>query len=152
VLNFLPASDTREDFDVEVAREAGYTATSIEDALQKSADLLSGRAPAHMWSAHAQAILHNLQGETIPLLVKETSSVLKEAGITSSSVELPKRRPFRNAVRRLVKGQSTSYAASKRGPLELDYIENFLEQCRLHGAGKGQVRLSTKEYAVVEPA
>src|SRR4029079_2652744 len=34
VLNFLPASDTRANFDVEVAREAGYTATSIEDALQ----------------------------------------------------------------------------------------------------------------------
>ena len=104
VLNFLPASDTRANFDVEVAREAGYTATSIEDALQKSSDLLSGRAPAHVWSVHAQAILHNLNGETIPLLVGETTRVLNEAAITSSSVELPKRRPLRNAVRRLVKG------------------------------------------------
>jgi hypothetical protein len=93
-----------------------------------------------------------LNGETIPLLLGETTRVLSEAEITSSSVELPKRRPLRAAVRRLVKGQSSSYAASKRGPLELNYIEAFLEQCRLNGAGKGHVSLSTKEYAVVEPA
>ena len=152
VLNFLPASATRAEFDVEVAREAGYTAISIEDALQKSEELLSGRAPAHVWSAHAKAILHNLKGETIPLLVKETTRVLQEAGITSSSVELPKPRPFRNAIRHLVKGRSTTYAASKRGPLESSYIESFLEQCRLHGAGKGRIRHANKEYVVVEPA
>ena len=152
VLNFLPASDTRSEFDVEVAREAGYTVASIDDALQKSADFLSGRAPAHVWSNHAQTILHNLKGETIPILVTETTNVLKEAGITSSAIQLPKRRAVRSAISRLVRGPSTTYAASKRGPLERSYIENFLEQCRLHGAGRGRVRLSTKEYVVVEPS
>jgi surface carbohydrate biosynthesis protein len=152
VLNFLPASDTRAEFDVEVAREAGYTASSIEDALQKSGELLAGSAPCHVWSTHAQAILHNLKGETIPLLVKETMSVLRETGITSSSVELPKRRPLRNAIKRLVRGRSTSYAASKRGPLDPSYIESLLEECRLHHGGKGCVHCATGEYVVVDPA
>lgn len=151
VLNFLPASDTRADFDIEVARDAGYTATSIEDALQKSSELLSGRAPMHIWPAQAQAILHNLKGETIPLLVKETTKVLKEEGITSSSLELPRQRPLRAAVRRLVKRHSTSYAASKRGPLDPKYVESFLEQCRRHGAGNGRLGHSAREYVVVEP-
>jgi len=152
VLNLLPTSEGRTELDVEVAREAGCTAVSIDDAIEKAEQLLAGKAPQYGWSAHALSILHNLTGETIPLLAAETMRVVEEAGITSSKIEMPRSRPLRKAVRRLLKGTATTYAQSKRGPLDSDYVEMMLEGCRSHHVGQGQVRHLTKEYVVIDPS
>jgi hypothetical protein len=147
VLNLLPASDARAAFDIEVAREAGCVAESIQDALVATARLLSGGAPKHVWSPHAQTMLHNLKHETIPILVEETKRVMHEAQITASSVALPK---LRNTVRRFLRGVST-YRAAKRRPLDPGYVEMLLEQCRSNSVGKGRVRHLTETYVVVDP-
>ena len=60
VLNLLPECEGRTELDVEVAREAGYVAGSVGEALQKAGDFLSGEAPAYEWSPHAKTILNNL--------------------------------------------------------------------------------------------
>jgi surface carbohydrate biosynthesis protein len=158
VLNLLPASKARADFDVEVAREAGCIAQSVDEALGRTEELLAGNAPRHVWSAYAQTILHNLTHQTLPILLTETMQVIQEGRITSSSIELPKpglsdavRRFIRKSVASSDEKPPTTFLA-KRVPLDPDYVGMLLEACRSNRIGKGRVRHLTKEYVVVDPA
>jgi hypothetical protein len=137
---------------VEVAREAGYVAGSIPEAVGKAEAFLRGEAPDHEWSPHAKTILSNLTRKAVPKVTAETLNVLEEKGITSSKVLLPKEAPIRNSIRRLVKGSATSYAASKRGPLDRNMVESIVHGYqRQHGAG-GRIAHLTEKYVVLDPA
>ena len=152
VLNLLPEAAGRDELDVEVAREAGLRAVSISDALEKIDLLLAGSAPQHTWSSHSQEILNNLKHDSLPLLVAETNTVLKETGINASKVVLPTRHVLRDRVRKLVKPWTqNSYAASKRGPLNPTEVEALVEGCISNGTGKGRISALTTEYVVIDP-
>jgi len=152
VLNLLPASACRDGLDLEVAREAGVIATSIPDALEKVAAILAGGFQTHAWSAHAKAILNNLEVEAIPAMVKETLAVLRESGISSSDVTLPVKRPLRAALKGLARRPTTNaYVASKRGSLDAHRIEALIAGCNNNKIGGGSVRHVCEQYVVVEP-
>jgi surface carbohydrate biosynthesis protein len=152
VLNLLPTCEGRTELDVEVAREAGYIVGSVTEALDKAADFLSGEAPTYEWSERAKAILNNLTGEAIPKIAAETISVFREQGITASKLSLPKGTKVRNTVKRLLKGTTSTYAASKRGPFNSTYVESVVEGYRQKYASGGRVRYMTNTYVVLDPA
>jgi len=153
VLNLLPAAPGRESTDVEVAREAGVSASSIGEAIDNAATLISGDAPQHAWSPHALSMLHNLRGESIPTLVDETLNVLNQERIDSSQVELPQFSKLRAMARDLVKKSSTTaHIASKRGgSLSAEHIEMVVEGCQQNVGGGGRVRHMTEKYVVLDP-
>jgi hypothetical protein len=154
VLNLLPAASGREGTDVEVAREAGVSVSSIGEAIDNAARLISGDAKEHVWSPHALSMLHNLRGESIPTLVDETLNVLSQERIDSSQVEVPQFSKFRAMARNLLKKSSTTaHIASKRGgSLSAEHIEMVVEGCRQHVGGGGRVRRMTEKYLVLDPA
>lgn len=152
VLNLLPAGEDRDETDVEVAREAGLTADTVADGLEKVGKLLSGEAPPHAWSDHARSMLHNLETDSIPLMADETVRVLDTTRITSSKVTIPGKNHVRSAIRHLVKGPALSaYVKSKRGPLDCGQVERVLDGCRSHHGGGGRIGHFTDEYVVVDP-
>jgi surface carbohydrate biosynthesis protein len=153
-LNLLPASPGREHTDVEIAREAGVSASSVEEALDKIEALLAGDSPPHAWSSHAQSMLHNLSGESIPLLVEETMNVLKQERIDSSEVTLPEESQLRSMVRRFIKKTpANSHIASKRGgSLNADHIEWVIDGARQAHGGGGRIGHMTERYVVLDPA
>jgi surface carbohydrate biosynthesis protein len=151
VLNLLPDCEGRTELDVEVAREAGYVTGSVGEAVQKAGDFLSGEAPAYRWSPHAKTILNNLTLEAIPKVAAETMSVLREQGITSSKLALPRETKMRDAIRRLVKRPGT-YASSKRGPMSAAHIEAIVDGYRAKQGGSGRIRHMTEKYVVLDPA
>jgi hypothetical protein len=116
-----PNAVPRGDFDKEVAKEAGVSANSIRDAVEKAVALLSAPPTTQVWSTHAHAMLANLKTEAVPMLANETLSVLREEQIDSSHVVLPPKDSLRNLVRRALNRSALDrYIASKRGPLERD--------------------------------
>jgi hypothetical protein len=152
VLNLLPGCARRSEFDVEVAREAGHVVHSVAEALEKAEMLLSGEAVAHEWSAHAKAILNNLTSPAVPLVVDETVSVLREEGITSSQITLPRSRRLRDGAKRLIGTVRNNYADSKRGLLNPDHVEATIDGYRSkHGGAGGRVKHMTATYVVVDP-
>jgi surface carbohydrate biosynthesis protein len=152
VVNLLPKCEGRAELDVEVAREAGKVIGSIEEAVQKSGDFLAGEDPTYEWSPHAKTMLKNLTDEAVPEVAVETLRVLKEQGITASKVSLPKETKVRDAIRRMVKGSTTTYAASKRGPLNPERVEAIVQGYRQsHGTG-GVISHLSKTYVVLDPA
>lgn len=153
-VNLLPASTTPRDADVEVAREAGLTVGSVQEALKRVDEILAGNIQPHVWSPHAQSMLNNLKTESIPMMVDETLRVLERNGIASSKVAPPKQERFRNALRRAVKGAAANeaYIASKRGLLDPRHVEMVLDGCRAKHGGGGRIRHLTKEYVVIDPA
>jgi surface carbohydrate biosynthesis protein len=152
VVNLLPECEGRTELDVEVAREAGYVAGSISEAMAKAQDFLRGEEPNHRWSPHAKAILSNLTRKAVPKVTAETLSVLKEQSITTSNVSLPKDARIRESVRRWVKGSGASYASSKRGPLNPDEVELIVNGYRQEYGAGGRIKHLTKHYVVLEPA
>lgn len=152
VLNLLPECEGRAELDVEVAREAGYLARCVSDALVKADEFLTGASPRHQWTAHAKRILNNLTQVAVPQVAEETMRVLEEQGIKASKLILPPEPKVKDAVKRLVRGPSATYASSKRGPLDPVYVESLIEGYRQrHGAG-GSVRHITGKYVVIDPA
>jgi surface carbohydrate biosynthesis protein len=152
VLNLLPECEGRSELDVEVAREAGYVAGSVSEAVQKARDFLSGEAPAYAWSPHAKTILNNLTLQAVPKVAAETLSVLQEQGITSSRLSLPRGTKIRDAVKRILKGPSATYASSKRGPMSVEHVEAIVDgYWQKHGAG-GRISHMTEKYVVLDPA
>jgi hypothetical protein len=139
----LPDASGREEFDIEVAREAGYIARSVDEALDKVEELVNGAEQDHDWSAHAHTMLRNLSQPSIPTLVAETVKVVEEAQIPGSHIELP--------------GQISStekdslYVRNKRVPLDAQYVERLLEECRANQVGEARIRQMTPEYVVLEP-
>jgi len=153
VVNLLPESPGRSQLDVEVAREAGYVAPSVSEALKKTGEFLSGELPAYQWSAHAKTILNNLNLESIPMVAAETMGVLQEAQITSSKITLPKGSKVYDAVRRLVRRGATTYGSTKRGPLNGEYVEMIIDGYRSgHRGAGGQIRCLAEKYVVIDPA
>ena len=151
VLNLLPECENRTELDVEVAREAGYTAGCVSEAIDKAVDFLSGEAPKYQWSPHAKTILNNLTVEAIPKVADETLSVLQEQNIVASDVVLPKVTKVRDTVRGWLK-RPASYASSKRGPMHRDYIERTVDAYRARYGGGGRIRHMTEKYVVLDPA
>ena len=142
VLNLLPASNATEGTNKEVACEAGVTAYSIVDALEKAGQLLSGKTPAHSWSSRAESILNNLKSEAVPLLSEQTLAVVSENNLESSKVVLPPAHSLRNAASSAIslfrEGSARSYAASKRGNLpDAQYMEMAIDGFRSMGVGGG---------------
>jgi hypothetical protein len=152
VLNLLPECEGRTELDVEVAREAGYVAGSVAEAVARAGDFLSGEAPAYEWSPHAKTILNNLTLEAIPKVAAETTSVLQEQGITSSKVTLPRESRVRAVVRHWVKGPAATYASSKRGPMDGAFIESIVDGYRGHYGGGARIRHMTDKCVVLDPA
>jgi hypothetical protein len=152
VVNLLPACEGRTELDVEVAREAGYVAGSIAEAVGKAQDFLRGEEPNHQWSPHAKVILSNLTQNAVPKVTAETLSVLKEQSIATSHVSLPKDARIRDSVRRWVKGSGTSYASSKRGPLNATEVESIVHGYRREFGAGGRIAHLTKYYVVLDPA
>jgi hypothetical protein len=136
VLNMQPNAVPRGDFDKEVAKEAGVSANSIRDAVEKAVALLSAPPTTQVWSTHAHAMLANLKTEAVPMLANETLSVLREEQIDSSHVVLPPKDSLRNLVRRALNRSALDrYIASKRGPLELNHIEMMIDGYQSQGKG-----------------
>jgi surface carbohydrate biosynthesis protein len=152
VLNLLPECEGRTELDVEVAREAGYVASSVGEAVEKAGAFLSGEVPAYAWSPHAKTILNNLTLEAVPKVAAETLSVLQEQGITSSKLALPKETKVRDTVRRMLKGPSATYASSKRGPFSPPHVEAIVDGYRRKYGCGGRVRHMTDKYVVLDPA
>jgi hypothetical protein len=152
VVNLLPACEGRTELDVEVAREAGHVASSISEAVAKSADFLSGEAPAYEWSPHAKTILSNLTVEAVPKVVAETMGVLREQGITSSKVSLPKETKVQDKIRLWLRRPSATYASSKRGPMSVAHVESIVDGYRKHHGRGGRIRHMTDKYVVLDPA
>ncbi len=152
VVNLLPESAGRTETDVEVAREAGVTATSVPAALEKARELLSGKPASYAWSAHARSMLNNIEAEAMPVMADETLRILEDGKVTSSKVSMPPAMfHIRNVARRVIRGRN-AYVASKRGPIDADYVERVMEGCRQNHGGGGRVRHATRQFVVIEPA
>lgn len=152
VVNLLPAKSDRTDLDLEVAREAGYVANSVTDALARIDRILDGEAPTQSWSAEAKSILNNLTSESIPIMAKETAAVARESGISSSKVSLPAGRPVRTALRRVLRRSDRSaYVESKRSSLDFARVETVIAGCNANKLGAGSIAHMTKQFVVIEP-
>jgi surface carbohydrate biosynthesis protein len=152
VVNLLPECEGRTELDVEVAREAGYVASSIGEALQKASDFLTGEPPNHGWSPHAKSILSNLTSVSVPQVADQTMKVIGEQGIAASKIGLPKGVMARETVKRLIKGTKATYASSKRGPLDPAYVDSVLTGCRERSGWNGSLSHATEKYVVIDPA
>jgi len=152
VLNLLPQCEGRTELDVEVAREAGYVASSVREALDKASDFLAGEPPSYKWSAHARRILSNLTRVAVPQVAEQTVNVIQEQGIAASKLSLPKAAMAREAIKRLIKGEAATYASSKRGPLDPRYVEAVVTGYRRMAGSGGTVRQMTGKYVVIDPA
>lgn len=153
VLNLLPASPGRESTDVEIAREAGISVGSVDEAVESVAGLLAGDAPPHVWSSRALSMLHNLRGDSIPILVEETLKVLKQEQIDSSQVVLPNPSKVRSLVRSFVKKPANAHIAAKRGgALNAEHIEMVVQGCHANHGGGGRINRLTHQYVVLDPA
>jgi surface carbohydrate biosynthesis protein len=150
VLNLIPACEARSELDVEVAREAGCVARSIDEALSVTGRLLEGSESMPVWTPHAQSILYNLTNEAIPQLAIETNRVIQEAQITASDIEVPI--SLRGIMARLINHAGPDYAASKRPPLEPEHVGRLLNGCRENGIGNARLQNIAKTYVVVDPA
>jgi surface carbohydrate biosynthesis protein len=151
VLNFLPESTHREDTDIEVAREAGTPARSVQHALELIKVLLADTQKAHAWSSQAASMLNNLEREAVPLVVDETLAVIRERGITSSQLVPPPKRPIRRFVKRMIgRAELNAYVASKRGPLDRGHIEMIVDACHANGLG-GHISEFSPQYVVIDP-
>ena len=157
VLNMRPDLVPRGAFDKEVAKEAGVSANSIRDAVEKAGVLLRAPPPAQAWSAQAHAILANLKTDAVPMLADETLKVLREEQIDSSRVVLPPRDTLRELVRPWVrrwrKRQTleAAYVAAKRGQIDAEHVERVVDGYRLEGRMQGRIRHMTQHYVVVDP-
>jgi surface carbohydrate biosynthesis protein len=152
VVNLLPECEGRSELDVEVAREAGYVASSVREALEKASGFLGGQPPKHEWSSHAKSILSNLTRIAVPQVADQTMKVIAEQKIASSNLALPKGVVAREAVKRLIKGSVGTYASSKRGPLDAAYVESVLAGYRERSGSGGSIRSVTEKYVVIDPA
>jgi surface carbohydrate biosynthesis protein len=152
VLNLLPDCEGRTELDVEVAREAGHVVGSIRDAITHAGGILAGRKPSYEWSAHAKRMLKNLTQEAVPQVAEETLRVVKEQGISTSKLSLPKETKLRDTIRRWVKGPTANYATSKRGPLNPAEVESIVGGYREKYGSGGQIRHMTDKYVVIDPA
>jgi hypothetical protein len=154
VLNLLPAAPGRESTDVEIAREAGISASSIGEAIDQVSTLIAGNAQRHSWSPHALSMLHNLRGESIPILIDETLKVLKQEQIDFSQVELPYFGRLKAMAKEFIKkSPTTAHIASKRGgSLSAEHIEMVVEGCRKNVGGGGRIKHMTDKYVVLDPA
>lgn len=152
VLNMKPNALPRDYFDKEVAKEAGVSARSVFDAVEKAGGLLQQGPAKQVWSKEARATLSNLTSDAAPRLVDETLEILGDERICSSRVVLPPKRTVRGLVRQaLRRGAPSSYIRSKRGPLDIGHIEMILDGFRKAGGGQGRIRHATQEYVVLEP-
>lgn len=152
VLNLLPDCDGRTELDVEVAREAGHVVGSIDEAVARAGELLSGLKASYDWSNHAKRMLKNLTERAVPRVADETMRVLQEQGITASKLVLPKETKVRDAVRRLIKGPTANYATSKRGPMKIEEVEPIVDGYRQKFGSGGRIRHMTTKYVVIDPA
>lgn len=151
VLNFLPLKGQRGDTDIEVAREAGITVGTQAEALATLDELLRGAAAPHTWSSEAIGVLNNLKEPAVPILVQQTLSVLAEDKIDTSEVTIPAP-SFKSMVKRaLGRSEASAYVASKRGPLNPDYVERVVDGARAMG-WKGKVTDMGRQHVVIEPA
>lgn len=152
VLNMRPDTVPRDDLDKEVAKEAGVSANSISDAVEKAGILLKDGPADQVWSGQAHATLANLNSDSVPKLVDETLDLLKEERIHSSRIVLPPKRSLHGFVRQaLGRGTPSSYIRSKRGPLDINHIEMVMDGFGREGGGRGRIRHITPEYVVIEP-
>jgi hypothetical protein len=105
------------------------------------------------WSASARSMLHNLNEDAIPIILRETLSVLKESGVHASDVTLPAPRRANGLLGR-VRGRAfeNAYVSSKRGTIPSDHVERILDGCRSRGIGGGVVRESNPELVVIDPS
>lgn len=150
VLNFRPKDENRPRLDVEVAGEAGITASSVPEALEEIDALLAGKRPEQAWSPVAKKVLNNLQNDAIPILVDETLSVIHERGINSSRLKLPLSMFGYSGIDivRKYRGQRKR----DRGQFDLEHIEAMLEGCRANGIGATRLREITPHAVVIDPA
>ncbi|MEX1257193.1 MAG: surface carbohydrate biosynthesis protein [Gemmatimonadota bacterium] len=154
VLHFWPNPENDLNGGEEVAREAGWLATSIPDALQRSSRILDGHVETQKWSPSARELLQNLSGPAIPRIVDETIAVLDAHGINGSDVVFPpgeRRKPLANLRRRFGRSR-LDYVTSKRGRLEPTQVERIVAGCGEHGFGRVEIRRITRRFVVLEPS
>jgi surface carbohydrate biosynthesis protein len=149
VLHFLPNGSSAADN--AVAREAGWTATSIESAMTDAQRMLNGDVPPHVWSDEATGAILNLTTTSFPVLIDATLRVIRECNLTSPQVVLPRaRRAFPRPWRR--DSGPVSYGASKRGVFDRTRVEALVSACQASGFGRARVVDVTPESVVIEPA
>lgn len=151
VLNYLPGSEERADLDVEVAREAGETARSLNEAMVIAEALLAGKPHNHPWSPHAISILNNLKTDAIPILVDEILAIIRARGLDNPFIKLPPSWPesmgrFGNLLRRV-----SGLYQQKTGLLDLNHIEKILNASRANEVGAARIRKFTPHYVVIDP-
>jgi surface carbohydrate biosynthesis protein len=157
VLNFLPNAVPRENYDKEVAREAGLSAISVTDAMEKIQLLLTQATPKAIWSDRSRSILNNIDEESMPLLLDQIESVAHDNGLDHSDLSLPRNRFMNKLVRRVIGVVDISatprdpYLASKRGILDVNHIETVLDGCRSNGIGSASICDFGGNYVVIDP-
>ncbi len=150
-INFLPDTVPRENLDKAVSREAGMVTRSIEETVERVSEIVNGGDFPQVWSDRAKSILLNLETDSIPVLAKETRRCIDSAGINSSTVRLPSRESVKPIGKVDNKKTMAPYIASKRIPLEREYIESFIDGCISNNLGSGHVSYSTERLVVIEP-
>ncbi len=150
-INFLPDTVPRENLDKAVSREAGMVTRSIEETVERVSEIVNGGDFPQVWSDRAKSILLNLETDSIPVLAKETRRCIDSAGITASKVTLPSRESVKPTGKVDNKKTLSPYTASKRIPLEREYIESFIDGCISNNLGSGKVGYSTERLVVIEP-
>ena len=152
VLNLLPGDEGRNHLDVEVAREAGVIARSVQQALELTEFLLSHPTPPPYWSPHATSMLANIEHDAIPSLVEESLAVVREQAIGGAKLTFPPRRRLRKWVKGMLgRSEQSAYIAAKRGPLDRDHIDSVVEGCCKMGIGGGRIRVFTPQYVMIDP-
>jgi surface carbohydrate biosynthesis protein len=150
VLHFWPRKERELDVAEEVAREAGVTVSSCNDALDVASSLLAGRVPPQNWSRKAIGILNNLRAPAIPLLVREIFDVATEMNIHSSTLSSEW---LKADIRR--KSDETAedrYVISKRNSMpDHDYIQAVMDGCRSRNLGSGKVSHLDYSFVIIEP-
>jgi surface carbohydrate biosynthesis protein len=156
VVNFIPGESREADLDVEVAREAGLIATSIDKALDAIDALLKGEQHTRPWSSHARSMLSNLDREAVPLLVDTTVAVLQERRIESSKLSFPRKARqglgIWSSFNRLTGRQlRKAHKPAKRRELDLRQVDTILAGTNSKRRS-GRVREFTSHYVVIDPA
>lgn len=149
VLHFLPGGASTGD--MEVAKEAGWTTASLDDALAAAEQMLAGHVPTQVWSESAKDVLLNLTNASIPMLAAATLDLIRERNLLSSDVALPRSagRHFADWFRR---SKNSSYVLSKRGAFDPRRVEAIVDGCRTAGISRANVLEVKPTYLVVEPA